>query len=128
MFRIVLMLLLSMFLPVSAMAGSKPIEVEFSFTVPPDKTVAGYRLYRDGTQVCNTVETSPGTMECTLAADVPSSAANYTLVAVYDNNTQSPPSPGYLFALGDGTPKNPAMHTRPLMMRINGALFRMIAE
>jgi len=64
MLRVVIVLLI--LCPTLACSAST-LEIEFAFTAPDAATVASYKLYNDGIEVCNTTETLPGNIECDVA-------------------------------------------------------------
>ncbi len=92
-----LMLLLSV---VNVNATVRTLEVEFVFTPPDDeRQVTSFRLYQDASLACDTVETSPGIIEC--AFNTEDGTYNFTLTAAYDDATESPSSPIFTYNIAD---------------------------
>ncbi|MGB3209626.1 MAG: PKD domain-containing protein [Desulforhopalus sp.] len=89
-----LFLLLLVFITPSFSFGAEmtTLEIEFAFTAPdtPDKQVSGYRLYKDGTQVCETHEPGVSAIACNFPTEV--GTFDFTLTACYADGTESPAS------------------------------------
>lgn len=121
------LILLFVFFPLSAMAMVRTIEVEFSFDAAAvsDKVVAGYRLYADGLLQCDVPVTSQQTFNC--AMSIQKQNYVYTLTAVYTDATESPQSPPFPFSYA-GYEKHAGHEKRPGLLRINGAMFRIIVN
>lgn len=77
------------------------ISVEFSFNADavPNKTVAGYRLYKAGEQLCEVPPPVDMILECVFISDP--GIYNFTMATVYDDDTLSPSSAEYSFNLTD---------------------------
>lgn len=80
-------------------AAERTLEIDFSFDAPvdPTKQLAGYRLYKEGVQVCTTNQPSLTKMGCTLLTE--DGSFDFTLKAYYSDNTESLPSPSYPFVV-----------------------------
>jgi hypothetical protein len=87
----------------SAWAGS--ITVEFGYRPPSDRTVAGFRLYRDGKPVCSTTDPAARTLHCD-SVDTGAQAA-YTLTALFADGAESPHSAPCRFPAPAGLPADP---------------------
>lgn len=74
------------------------LEIQYSFTAPTDLVQTALRLRMDGTIVCDTADIADDRFECNVAADAGWHA--FTLTAVYDDASESPESPAYMFKVG----------------------------
>lgn len=85
--------------PITFDASERTLEVDFSFDIPvdPARQLTGYRLYREGVQVCATNEPSLSRISCALLTK--DGAFNFTLTAVYSDNTESEHSAAYPFVV-----------------------------
>jgi PKD repeat protein len=93
-------LLILLVLPtISFGAEMRTLEIDFSFTAPVDqeKQLLGYRLYKDGEQICATTEPNVSRMDCALLAE--EGTFNFTLTAYYSNDTESPQSAPFPFTI-----------------------------
>lgn len=66
-----------------------------AYTAPTDKTLSGFKLYRDGILVCQTNVPTAKTMDCDVTFT--KSVNDFTLSATFADNTESPHSPKYTF-------------------------------
>lgn len=80
-------------------AAERTLEIDFSFDAPvdPTKQLAGYRLYKEGVQVCTANQPSLSKMDCALLTE--DGTFDFTLKAYYADNTESLPSPAYPFVV-----------------------------
>ncbi len=85
---------------VSIGAEMQTLEIEFSFTAPndPAKQLLGYRLYKDGEQVCDSYDHYTNKITCDIFTE--DGIFNFTLVAYFYDGTESLPSPSFAFAIG----------------------------
>ena len=94
--------------PPDSGAKIRNLEVEFSFTDPnnPSKQLIGYKLYKEGQEVC--VTNNPGTtrINCDLLTE--DGTFYFNLTALYADNTESPQSPSFPFTIDSDTPVGPA--------------------
>ena len=76
------------------------IEVQFSFDAQPPAgvDVSGYRLYKDGTALCEESGSGAQTLNC--AVDTPG-AYDFTLSVLYTDGSESPQSAPYEFVVTD---------------------------
>ena len=102
------------------------IGIEFVFTPPANKTVTGYKVHRDGSLICTTLDTSPGLLNCAVPADL-EVKASWTITAVYSDASESSPSPGFFFPAADLV-KHGHQAGKPFLLRVNGAVFRLLVE
>jgi PKD repeat protein len=84
---------------VSFGAETYTLQIDFSFNTAPDpaKQLLGYRLYKEGEQVCQTAQPDSSSISCDFLSDA--GTFNFTLTAYYSNNTESPHSPAFPFTL-----------------------------
>jgi hypothetical protein len=77
------------------------LEINFSFDTQniEGKEVSGYRLYMEGDLVCETeqVEQEQQKIECSIISEP--GTYNFTLSILYNDNSESPQSPPFPFAL-----------------------------
>jgi hypothetical protein len=78
-----------------ARAETRSIHVEWGYTPPTEPEVTGFQLYQEGTAVCTFpgAETTAG--DCTV--DLTATVTNFTLTAMFDDNTESPHSAPFAF-------------------------------
>lgn len=83
------------------------LSVEFTFTpeTDPTRSVIGYKLYKEGTEACATNYTTANSVNC----EVTSAAGtfNFTLAALYSDDSESPQSPPFPFTIGSNTEPPP---------------------
>ena len=95
-----LLLLLLAFPVLSQSAEMCTLEIAISFNSSdsPDKQHIGYKLFQDGTLVCNEAVTSDtSSIICKFPSEY--GTFDFTLTASYSDNTESPPSPSFPFTL-----------------------------
>ncbi len=94
------LLLLSCLVPLSLWGAElRTLEIEYSFT-PPDYSGGshvGYRLYKEGQLACETADTVTNPMVCDIMTD--SGTFDFTLTALYSDNTESPPSISFSYTI-----------------------------
>lgn len=80
-------------------AAERNLAIDFSFDAPVDSTkqLLGYRLYKEGVQVCTANQPSIAKMDCALLTE--DGTFNFTLTAYYDDKSESLPSPSYPFVV-----------------------------
>ena len=103
-FRIVLFIALSCLISTSALAAQlRTLIVNLSYSPVGDhqRTLTGYRLYRDGQKVCETSDPTASQMTCQFMTE--DGIYNFTLTALFSDGTESIPSPPYKFTIGTGT-------------------------
>jgi hypothetical protein len=84
-----------------AVMHQRQFMIEFSFDTyaVPDKSLMGYRLYVDGVPACEKLQVDGQTITCTI--DIEDGAYQFTLSALYSDNTESPRSPPFPFTIGE---------------------------
>jgi len=82
----------------------RTLEIEFAFTAPdsPEQQLLGYRLYKEGTQVCES--DAPNTTQITCDIPTEDGTFNFFLTAYYSDGTESPPSPQFPFTISSTPP------------------------
>ncbi len=85
---------------------TKILEVDFAFSRPvyEEQQLLGYRLYKEGTKVCETNDPAASKINCNISTQV--GTFNFTLTAYYSNGGESPHSPSFPFAISS-TPTTP---------------------
>jgi len=98
-------------------AEVRNLEIEFSFTAPEDlaSQLLGYRLYKEGEQVCETTNPTSSSVACELLTE--DGTFDFTLSAYYSNSTESPKSPSFPFTIVSVTPPDSV----PLQAVINSS-------
>ncbi len=89
--RTLFFLLLLFLIPtISNGAATHTLNVEFSFTAPtsPTKQLLGYRLYKEGVQICETNAPSASVVTCDLLTE--DGTFGFTLTARYSDGSESP--------------------------------------
>jgi PKD repeat protein len=113
--RLVLLVLAGLFplADAQAMTYQHEIQIDFTFdtTAVTDKTVAGYRLYKDNTQVCDAAAVDPQTFTCIDSGET--GTYSFTLTAVYSDGSESPHSAPFPFTFSDGTTTPPPAEETP---------------
>ncbi len=132
---ILLFLLILLAFPTLSIGAEKhTLAIEFSFNAPADqgKKVKGYRLYKEGKQVCQTTKPTASKMECQLLME--EDTTNFTLAAYYSNNTESPQSAPFPFTINTQafnfkwTFKDSAKNARGFRIYDNGILLSEISN
>jgi PKD repeat protein len=85
------------------------VQVEFSFDVNalPNKQIAGYRLYMEGQEVCNTGPVDPQNITCMVTAE--DGTYDFTLAVRYDDDSLSPQSAAFPFTITTEAPPPPVI-------------------
>ena len=78
-------------------AVTKTLEVEFAFNDPGTQQLVGYRLYKEGTKVCQTTNPSASKITCNISTNT--GTYNFALTAYYANGSESPSSPSFPFTI-----------------------------
>jgi len=104
--QLFLLLILILFPAMSIGAELRTLEIDFSFTAPEDpaRQLLGYRLYKEGEQVCETTNPSSSSVTCELLTE--DGTFDFTLSAYYSNSTESPQSPSFPLTIVSVTPPN----------------------
>ncbi len=78
-------------------AEIRTIEVDFAFTPPADQAdqLLGYKLYKNGVQVCETTDPIASRITCDFSTDP--GTFSFTLKAYYADNSESQASPNFLY-------------------------------
>ena len=86
------------------LGGQHEVQVDFSFDVDavPGKVIAGYRLYIQGQELCNTGPVDPQNITCMVTAE--DGTYDFTLAARYDDNSLSPQSAAVPFTITTEAP------------------------
>lgn len=81
-------------------AEIRTLEIEFSYTAPDDpaKLLLGFRLYKDGEQVCDASDHFTNKITCEIFTE--DGAFNISLAAYYFDGTESPRSPLFPLCIG----------------------------
>jgi hypothetical protein len=104
MIKTVLLVMALMLGSVSAYAYTANIKVEWlPYAAPSFPALSGFKLYKEGVYVCQTLVPTAVTMDCTVEITKPST--NFTLTAAFADNTESLHSAAYAFVY---TPVLPA--------------------
>jgi PKD repeat protein len=106
--RTLLLAFLLLLLPISSIgAENHTLSVEFSFTAPttPAKQLLGYRLYKEGGQVCETNDPIASMASCNLLTE--DGTFGFTLTARYSDGSESPHSPSFPFTVVTVPPPAP---------------------
>ena len=86
------------FLISSALAAGweRDVHVEWGYTPPTDLKVSGFVLYQDAVEACawNGADVRSGDCKTTIST----SSTNFTLVARFENNSESPRSAPFAFS------------------------------
>ncbi len=102
---------------------SMNIDLTFTALDDPDRLHSGYRLYKEGKQVCET--DAPNAFAITCEFLTGEGTFNFTLTAYYSDGTESRPSPSFPFTIGSGstiiTPPGPSTE-QPLQAIIKPTL------
>ena len=79
----------------------RSIHIEWGYTPPTEPAVTGFRLYQEGTGVCDFpgATTSSGDCDVNLVATI----TNFTLTATFSDGTESPHSAPFAFNSESGT-------------------------
>ena len=102
--KLLLTLLLLCLFPVVAAAGTRTMQVDWTYDPPIPVDLAGFVLYVDGIKAA--AITDPIARTWTGEAEVKDEAACYTLTAIDTGGVESPPSPCFNFNMPPGTPGN----------------------
>ena len=86
-------------------AVTKTLEVELAFNDPGTQQHLGYRLYKEGTRVCQTTNPSASKISCDLTTEP--GTFNFALTAYYSNGSESPSSPSFPFTINSTTSQPP---------------------
>lgn len=84
---------------ISIGAEMRTVEIDFAFTPPADLApqLQGYRLFKNGMQVCEAAAPIPGKITCDFVTDA--GTFDFTLQAFYANGTKSSLSPSFPFTI-----------------------------
>ncbi len=108
--KILFLLFLSLGTPIGSISAEmQTLEIEFSFTASNDspKQLLGYRLYKDGEQVCDSYDHYTNKITCDIFTE--DGIFNFTLVAYFFDGTESLPSPSFPFVIGPIYKYNPTL-------------------
>lgn len=95
----ILIFLTVLFLNTSlGLAAQQSLVVEWEYQPPAGFTVSGYRLYLEGTSVCENL-TNSSSMDCDVEAE--SGPAEFTLTALFEDGSESLHSEPYPFEFDD---------------------------
>lgn len=79
-----------------ALSAGQSITVEWEYTAPSEPAVTGFRLYRDGTAVCDLPGPDARRGQCEVAPGT----AIYTLSATLADGSESDQSAPYIYPVG----------------------------
>jgi hypothetical protein len=105
-------LFLFIFTPtISSGAEIHTMDIEFSFpaTDDPAKQLIGYRLYKEGKQVCDADDPATSRITCEMLTE--DGTFNFTTTARYSDGTESPPSTSFPFTIISVAPPDPEPST-----------------
>jgi PKD repeat protein len=88
-------------LPISALATTQSIHVEWGYTPPSEPTVTGFKLYQEGVFVCQIQDPNASAMDCEVT--LTAATTNFTLTASFSDGTESPHSAPFPFTSADTT-------------------------
>ncbi len=100
-----LLLVLCLFPIITQAAVTKTLEVEFAFNDPGTQQLLGYRLYKDGTKVCQIANPNPSKITCDISTNT--GTFNFALTAYYANGSESPPSASFPYTISSTTSPAP---------------------
>lgn len=101
-------------LPISVSAATQSIHIEWGYTPPSQPAVTGFKLYQEGTYVCQSLNPTATAMDCVVT--LTATTTNFTLTAVFNDGTESPHSSPFPFTLAStpaGAPPSPPAATTP---------------
>ncbi len=105
--KLLLFLFVISLAPIFANADvTKTLEIDFAFNRPAyeEQQLLGYRLYKEGTKVCETNDPAASKITCDILTGT--GTFNFTLTAYYANGVTSPHSPSFPFTIST-TPTTP---------------------
>ena len=91
----VLVCLLCCFTSIVFADDSRSIHIEWGYTPPSEPAVTGFRLYQEGTFVCEEAGANVSAMDCSVT--LVSDPTNFTLTATFADGTESPHSAPFAF-------------------------------
>ncbi len=97
---IVLLALFFCSLPSLLFAIQQSLHVEWSYTTVEELTPTGFRLYREGQQVCETEDPYSTALDCLV--EVSTEPVEFTLAVVFTDGSESLHSAPYTFEFGTG--------------------------
>lgn len=106
--NVLLIFLLLLAMPTLSMGTTgHTIEIEFSFTPSYDSQnpLLGYRLYKESEPVCDTSVPDSNVISCDITSE--DGTFDFTLTALYSDNTESPSSPPFPFTLSSASTTDP---------------------
>lgn len=111
--KLLLFLFIFLLIPgVSCGAAFRSLNIEFTFAPldDSDRQLLGYKLYKNGAEVCKTND--PGASRITCEFNTEEGTFDFTLTAYYSNDTESRPSTSFPFTIGS-VPDTPADDPAP---------------
>lgn len=112
--KLLLLLLVVLLSPSLSIAETmRTLEVEFAFTAPAELAdqLLGYRLLKNGVQVCETTDATTSLISCDFLTE--DGTFDFSLKAYYANSTESPASPIFPFTIGTTTTTSPETPVTP---------------
>lgn len=106
--KLLFFLLVLLLLPtISTAAVMTTLEIEFTFSKPVslELQLLGYRLYKEGDQVCETNNPNVSKITCDLLTEA--GTFDFTLTAHYANGSESLPSPSFPHTISSAPPPPP---------------------
>lgn len=91
-----------------ALSAGQAITVEWEYTAPSGPAVSGFRLYRDGTEICTFPDSEARSGTC--STELPGS---FALTAFFADGTESEHSEPYFY------PVSAEPMTRPVLLKID---------
>ena len=97
---------------ISVSVASESIHVEWGYTPPIEPAVTGFKLYQEGSAVCQVDDSSATSIDCdvTLTAET----TNFTLTAMFIDGTESPHSSPYAYVTTIADPLEAVIEAAPL--------------
>ena len=89
-------------LTIAVSSAAKSIHVEWGFTPPTEPTVTGFKLYQEGSAVCQTQDPNATAMDCEVT--LTAATTNFTLTATFSDGTESPHSSPFAYVSSDFSP------------------------
>jgi len=98
--KLLFLLFIFLLIPgISLAVETHTLDIEFAFSDPgnPEAQLMGYRLYKEGLQVCETNDPGATGITCDLFTE--DGTFDFTLTAFYGDGTESPPSSAFPYTI-----------------------------
>ena len=100
-----LLFALCLFPIITQAAVTKTLEVEFAYNDPGVQKLLGYRLYKEGTRVCQIANPKAAKITCDISTNT--GTFNFAITAYYANGSESPSSASFPFTISSTTSTAP---------------------